>query len=201
MLAPGTTVDLKSLAKSPEMKPFVSGAKRIEKMISAIEAGGDITGDWSKENYAVMQAINKLDSKSNKAEIRGDESLREQADALVSSLRARRRQAEEVGFEARQSLRHAEIRGLREKEYTRVQSAFRRSTRLTVRARCMDRITASSRSARAEVDRVQTALGSPTLLREHGRRCAPRWSAKLAHGHVERPGPLAVDRSMKVRGK
>jgi hypothetical protein len=120
MLAPGTTVDLKSLAKSPEMKPFVSGAKRIEKMISAIEAGGDITGDWSKENYAVMQAINKLDSKSNKAEIRGDESLREQADALVSSLRARRRQAEEVGFEARQSLRHAEIRGLREKEYDRI---------------------------------------------------------------------------------
>ncbi len=120
VLAPGTSVDLRSLAKRPEMKPFVSGAKRIEKAIAAVEAGGDINGDWSKENYAIMQAINKLDEKSNEPEIRGDDVLREQANALVTSLRARRRQAEEVGFEARQSLRQREIDSLRTAERDRI---------------------------------------------------------------------------------
>jgi hypothetical protein len=121
VLAPGTHVDLKALAKSPELKGFAAAARKIEKMIVNLEAGGDPHEQVSKEAYAVSMAINRLDDRTSKPEIRGNDALREQAWAVVSALRARRTTAEAVGFEAKKSLRQREIDGLRDKERARIE--------------------------------------------------------------------------------
>jgi hypothetical protein len=121
MLAPGTTVDLKSLARSPELKTFASAAKKIEKMIASLEAGGDPDEQLSKEAYAVSMAINKLDDRTNKAEIRGDDVLREQAWSVVKALRVRKQAAEDLGLEAKRGLRQRQVDALRDKERARIE--------------------------------------------------------------------------------
>ena len=70
LLAPGSERRPWLLAKRPELKTFASAAKKIEKMIASLEAGGDPDRAALKEAHAVSMAINKLDDRTNKPEIR-----------------------------------------------------------------------------------------------------------------------------------
>lgn len=106
-------------ARDP-MSAFRTAARKIEKAIAALEAGGDINARWSEENHAVAVAINRLEDRANKPEIRGDDRLREEAWAIASSLRQRRQAAEESGWQARQGLVSAEMRGIKERERERI---------------------------------------------------------------------------------
>ena len=94
---------------------FMQQARKIEKMIAAIASGETEHEDIPK----VSKAINALDDKTNKPEIRGDEEIRTKAWEVISRLRRMKAEAEETGFHARRARRDAEIAGITEKERER----------------------------------------------------------------------------------
>ena len=98
-------------AKGGPLATFKTAARKIEKMIDELATGG---GELHHPALAVFQAINKLEDRTNKPEIRGDDVIRGEAWAIVSDLRNRTRLAEEAGREARKAIRSGQIAAIGE---------------------------------------------------------------------------------------
>jgi hypothetical protein len=110
-------------AKSP-MDAFRAAARKIEKQIAWLAAGGsagagNLEGRFSEDSSSVFKAINRLDDRASKPEIRGDDAVRDEAYGIVTALRQRARDAEPVGFEASQAARMGEISRIKEAERDR----------------------------------------------------------------------------------
>jgi hypothetical protein len=98
--------------------PIRTAARKIERMIADVEAGHT---EGSADDAKVFNAINKLEDRVYKNwRASGDDAVRAEEDALVSSLRTRMRAAVPTGFEARQARRHGEIRAITERERDRI---------------------------------------------------------------------------------
>jgi hypothetical protein len=97
------------------MDTFRAAARKIERMIADVAKGGDINQSFDKTTAPVWKAINKLDDRTSKPEIRGDDAIREEAWGIVSALRVKMREAQEVGFEATQAARRGAIQGITDK--------------------------------------------------------------------------------------
>lgn len=104
------------------MKAFRTAAKKVEKQIAEVAAGAGANGDAREVERAVWDAINRLEDRTSKPEIRGDEVLREEAWATTKRLREEMRTAAEVGFTARQNIRHGQIQGIRDAERERIEN-------------------------------------------------------------------------------
>jgi hypothetical protein len=100
-------------AKGP-MASFRTAARKVEKMIADFAAGGN------KNETGIINAINKLDDRTNKAEIRGDDAIRAEAWATVSAVRAQWIAAQDTGRSARSAMYHAETAALKDKERERI---------------------------------------------------------------------------------
>jgi hypothetical protein len=90
------------------MRTFRSAAKRVGKLLDQVAAG-----DKDLE-LKTISALNSLDSKALKPEIRGYAAAREEADNIISGLRRRFGPACEAGAAARQAARDVEIARLNE---------------------------------------------------------------------------------------
>ena len=94
-----------------------AAVRKIERMIADVEAGRTET---SSDDANVFRAINKLEDRVYQDWRKTDDvGAREEGYAIVQSLKTRMRAAVVIGFEARQSRRSNEIRGIREKELER----------------------------------------------------------------------------------
>jgi len=98
-------------AEPSPMPKFRAAARKIERSIARYAEGGD-----REEREALSRAINRLDDRTNKPEIRGVEAYREEA---VKKLRASLEPAEEAAHKARQAGRLRENEALEEKERAR----------------------------------------------------------------------------------
>jgi len=117
--------------KRTEVEAYRAQARKIERAIATLAAGGDdTTRQHSADARIVFDMINKLGERANKPEIRGDDTLREEAWAIETDLRKHARAADEAGFHARQSLRQGEISALKTAERERItnMSPFERET-------------------------------------------------------------------------
>lgn len=102
------------------MGNFRTAARKVERMIEELRVGGgDLNEPFHDASYRVAQAINKLEDRCTKPEIRGDDALRDEAWATCSRLRAAKREADEIGLKARQDRRSQEIAKIRERERER----------------------------------------------------------------------------------
>jgi len=102
------------------MQAFHTAARKIERMITDIASGGAINQSFYDQVGVVWKAINKLDDRTNKVEIRADETLRDEAWAKVKELRAKMREAEEAGFHASQAARRGEVQSIKDRERDRI---------------------------------------------------------------------------------
>jgi hypothetical protein len=113
-----TSVSKRSLTMKSPAEAFRAAARKVERAIAHLAAGGSVAaGDMSahfhEDARKVSDAINRLDDRTNKPEIRGDDAVREEAWAVVSDLRKRKIAADAAGFEAAQAARTAEIDRIR----------------------------------------------------------------------------------------
>jgi hypothetical protein len=99
--------------------PVLPAARRIGKMIDAHNAGDDID-NYAEAEHRIFVAINRLEDRRNKADIRGDDVLRNEADLVIHALRERARASVETSFEARRKIRNAEIAAIQERERDRI---------------------------------------------------------------------------------
>ena len=106
-------------AKGP-LTAFRAAAKKVERMIAELEAGGDYRASY--DALPTFRAINKLEDRANKPEIRGDDAIREEAWAIVKELRQRTRDAEPIGRAAIQRARDSELGAIKQREADRVLS-------------------------------------------------------------------------------
>lgn len=89
------------------MGSFRTAARRIEKQIAQVAAG-------ELDEMAAFNAIDRLEDRANKADIRGDDVARTEAWAIADGLRARTREARELGGSARQARWAAETRAIKD---------------------------------------------------------------------------------------
>ena len=109
---------------------FRRAAQNTRRAISTLALGGDLAGDFSKEKLAVARMIDKLEDRSNKPEIRGDDALRAEAWDTTRRLRAEMIEAYEVGQDARIAARYAQLAEMKEADRARIASMtpFERET-------------------------------------------------------------------------
>lgn len=93
------------------MKAFHIAARKVAGMIAKAAHGEYESHD---EKMKLFAAINKLDDRANKAEIRGDDNAREKAWAEVSHLRASVRPALDEGERVRREYREGESARIKE---------------------------------------------------------------------------------------
>lgn len=105
----------RAAVKGP-LAAFHTAARKVERMIADFAEGGDLDTPIGTIGLKISEAINRLDDRTSKPEIRGDDALREEAWAVVRALRAKKQAAEEAAYGARQRRRGEEIAGIRERE-------------------------------------------------------------------------------------
>lgn len=105
----------RAAAKGP-LAAFYTAARKVERMIADLAEGGDLDADLSSQSLKVSEAINRLDDRTSKPEIRGDEALREEAWKVVRRLREAKNAAVDQASVARHRRRNEQIAGIRERE-------------------------------------------------------------------------------------
>jgi hypothetical protein len=110
-----------TLNPRPAMAAFRTAARKIERMIAAVEAGGDLSVSLHKAVMPVFAAIDRLELRvfGARRNIYLPEEAHAEAESIINTLRTRARASDEIGAVARQTARALEDRQSKEREYER----------------------------------------------------------------------------------